>query len=189
MKEVEKECCFTNPFFWTLWLEILHLGRFGSTADDWIVFMKCFESDKVMKVVSSTTTDDLRLEEWNDYLLSDSLPISLSLQQMLLDDRNLHAISIAERCFYSIHMALKECEGVVYKKTAMNLMFAISPLEDSYLTFIMILALIYENGRDTTRINLNKSLMKDLRKRYSEPTLSFLLFVYTASLSTHLSES
>ena len=188
MKEVEKEHCLTNPFFWNLWLDILRMGRFGATADDWSEFMKCFESDDMTKKLPSISSHDNALEEWNGYFLSGSFPISLSLQQTLLSDQILCPTSTLERCFYSILTCLKESEGVVYKKTAMNLMFAVSPLKESTLTLIILLALIYENGRDITRISLNKSILKDIHKRQPEPTLSFLLFVYSASLSKHLCE-
>lgn len=189
MKEVEKSKCFNNPFFWHLWLDVLRIGRLGATADDWRELLNCFEEEITKEVKSSKVASQMKqTEDWEEYILSPLLPISYSLQKQLLSDVVWTPVTPIEQCFYSLATCLRDCDGVVYKKASMNLMFCVSSLQESSLIFIVLLVLTHANGRDEARCKLNKSLLKDLQKRQSEPNLSFLLLVYSASLSNHLSE-
>lgn len=189
MKEVEKSKCFNNPFFWHLWLDVLRIGRLGATADDWRELLNCFEEEITKEVKSSKVASQMKqTEDWEEYILSPLLPISYSLQKQLLSDVVWTPVTPIEQCFYSLATCLRDCDGVVYKKASMNLMFCVSSLQESSLIFIVLLVLTHTNGRDEARCKLNKSLLKDLQKRQSEPNLSFLLLVYSASLSNHLSE-
>ena len=154
-----------------------------------------------------------RIKEWKGYWLcnhGDWYPFTSAQQQHVLDHQTLVEVGIpipsssnmntldyrvncsaSDQCWITIETILSHCEGIVYKKAAMNLLFFITKNDQFHSSFGAIVAglcLAFCNGKDDLSIKLSKSLVKDLVKRGTEPSLPCILVCLVVCMNERVSE-
>lgn len=158
------------------------------------------------------------IKEWKGYWLCDDdnwYPFTLAQQQHVLDNQTLEEkntpppissyhsnpnninhmdcvnLSASDQCWITIETILLHCEGIVYKKAAMNLLFFITKhdqLQSSLCTIVAGLCLAFCNGKDDLSFKLSKSLVKDLVKRGVEPSLPCILVCLIVCMNERVNE-
>ena len=151
-----------------------------------------------------------RIREWKGYWLCDHrdcYPFTFAQQRHVLDHQtqvemgstissnmnNMNTIMnlpASDQCWITIETILSHCEGIVYKKAAMNLLFFITKndhFQSSFGAIVAGLCLAFCNGKDNLSIKLSKSLVKDLVKRGTEPSLPCILICLVVCMNERVS--
>ena len=93
--------------------------------------------------------------------------------------------------FRVLKAVFDNADGVVLKKSSMNLQFAVNETPHEFslqLVFLVYLFLVYYNNRTEERVALNRSVLKEFLRQLPEDSETRLLLVYVALLGEHVPE-